>query len=501
MKTIKYIILTLIAITTLNSCDDYLGDNIDPNKESLDNLEAKDLLSTSIVNTSNAHYNTALGISQYSQQIASYFEPSADTHEETQLSGAWNLIYLQALPDLAGVNSLAERDNLSAYIGIAKVLQATNLGLATDQWGDVPASEATLGESDFTPSFDSQEMVYTQINTLLDDAIEILSASENASNVGEEDLIYNGNLSQWLKAAYFLKARYAIHLTEVNQTTAVTQALANASKSFTSNADDYQLIYNTRNFNPWYAGVVLPNNTGNFSVLLSDQTVSLMDGTAIPFSSIDIDPRLPRITTIGDDDTEYRGALNGTGGVHEFGATEEDDNISANTDFGADNFYSSQTAPIIMGSYAELKFIEAEALFLQNGGNETSVGSSTEAYNAYLEGIQANMDKLGVSGSDSAAYLSDASVAVGAGNLTLALIMREKYIATFLNPEAFVDLRRYDFDPNVFVGLELPFNHNEDLNGEWVRRAQYPSSEQTRNGTEVSKVLKPINVGVWWDKD
>ncbi len=154
-----------------------------------------------------------------------------------------------------------------------------------------------------------------------------------------------------------------------------------------------------------------------------------------------------------------------------------------------------------MGSYAELKFIETEALFLQNGGTETSIGSTAQAYAAYLEGIQANMDKLGVAGAQSAAYLADASIAVGADNLSLALIMREKYIATFLNPESFVDLRRYDFNPEVFIGLELPFNHNEILNGEWVRRAQYPSSEQTRNGEEVSKVLKPINVGVWWDKD
>ncbi|RKS53645.1 SusD-like starch-binding protein associating with outer membrane [Gillisia mitskevichiae] len=500
MKTIKHIIFLLFISITLNACDDYLGDNLDPNKELLENLEPKDLLATSIVNTSNAYYNTSLGISQYSQQIASYFQPSADTQEETQLTAAWNLIYLQALPDLNDIISLANNDSNSAYVGIAKVLQATNLGLATDQWGDVPASQATMGEEDFTPSFDTQESVYNQINTLLDESIAIFDAA-SASSVGEEDLIYNGDLSKWKKAAYFLKARYAIHLTEVDQANAISQALANAANSFTSNADDFQLTYNTRNFNPWYAGVVLPNNTGNFSVLLSDQTVSLMDGTAIPFSSIDRDPRLPIITTIGENDTEYRGALNGTGGVHEFGATEEDDNISATTDFGADNFYSSQIAPIIMGSYAELKFIEAEALFLQNGGTATSVGSSTEAYAAYLEGIQANMDKLGVSGTESAAYLADASVAVGADNLTLALIMREKYIATFLNPESFVDLRRYDFSPEVFIGLELPYNHNEVLNGEWVRRAQYPSSEQTRNGEEVGKVLKPINVGVWWDRD
>ena len=59
------------------------------------------------------------------------------------------------------------------------------------------------------------------------------------------------------------------------------------------------------------------------------------------------------------------------------------------------------------------------------------------------------MDKVGVSAADRDAYLADASVAVGASNLTLALIMREKFIATFLNPESFVDLRRYDFSDDV----------------------------------------------------
>ena len=117
------------------------------------------------------------------------------------------------------------------------------------------------------------------------------------------------------------------------------------------------------------------------------------------------------------------------------------------------------------------------------------------------EGITANMDKVGVDPADRDAYLADASVAVGEANLTLALIMREKYIATFLNPESFVDLRRYDFDPDVFAGLELPVDHNEDLNGQWVRRAQYPASEQTRNGAEVESVMREITVGVWWDND
>ncbi|MGP1990420.1 SusD/RagB family nutrient-binding outer membrane lipoprotein [Zobellia laminariae] len=502
MKVLKYIFSITVATSLLVSCDDYLGDNVDPNKELPENVTEADLLPTAIYNSSSAHYSIALSICQYSQQLASYFEPGADTQEEVQITGGWSNIYLQALADLDQVVTIAESNEAGHYIGVAKILQAFNLGLATDQWGDVPFSTALEGEANFRPSYDSQESVYGQINALLNEGITFLEGADSSGfSIGEDDLVYGGDTTKWIKAAYFLKAKYALHLSEVDQNVAIEGVLSSVSNSFSSNEDDFQLVYNERNFNPWNSGVVLPNNTGNFSVLLSDQLVSLMNGTSIPFASIELDPRLTLITTIGEDDTEYLGGLNGGAGSYELAATEDDDDISANTDLGADNFYSSQSAPIIMGSYSELKFMEAEALFLQNGGDATSVGTSADAYNAYLEGIEANMDKLGVAPVDKATYLSDASIAVGADNLTMALIMREKFIATFLNPESFVDLRRYDFDPNVFVGLELPVGHNEVLNGQWVRRAQYPTSEQTRNGEQVEAVTKGIGDPVWWDRD
>jgi hypothetical protein len=499
-SSLKYNLAIALSFLAFFGCDDYLGENVDPNKELPENVTAPDLLPPAIVSSASAHYSIAFSMCLYSQQLASYFEPGADTQEEVQIAGGWNSIFLQSFSDLDMLVSIAEENGSNGYLGIAKVLQAQNMGLATDQWGAVPFTTATLGEDDFTPSYDAQENVYGLINTLLDEAIALLDQAGNAA-VGNEDLIYGGDTSKWLKTAYFLKAKYALHLSEVDQVMAVSGVLENVGNAFESNEDDFQLLYNSRNFNPWNAGVVLPNETGNFSVLLSDQLVSLMNGTAIPFVSIELDPRLPRITTIGENDTVYRGGLNGAAGVHEFGETEEDSNIGANTDLGPDNFYSSQTAPIILGSYSEQKFMEAEALFLQNGGDVTSTGSTPAAYDAYLEGIRANMEKLGIAPEQSAAYLADASVAVGADNLTMQLIMREKYIATFLNPESFVDLRRYDFDPDVFVGLELPVNHNEILNGQWVRRAQYPASEQTRNGEEVEKVTQGIGVGVWWDRD
>ncbi|WP_051908106.1 SusD/RagB family nutrient-binding outer membrane lipoprotein [Flavimarina sp. Hel_I_48] len=502
MKKVNIYAIAVLSLLVFSGCDDYLGDNLDPNQELEENLSPSDLLPTSIVYTSSGYYNIGVNICQYSQQIASYFQPGADTQEEIQITGGWSFIYLQALPDIQTMEELAVERNSTSYQGIAKILQATNLGLATDQWGAIPTSAATLGEEDFTPTFESQENVYTFINTLLDDAIALLEQDDTSGlTVGEDDLIYGGDLSKWIKTAYFLKAKYALHTTEIDQNAAVTAVLAAYQNAFTSNDDDYQLVYNTRNFNPWYAGVVLPNATGNASVLLSDQLISLMDGTQFPFDGIDQDPRLPLITTLGSEETQYLGAINGSAGIHAFGATDDDPNVGATTDFGATDFYSSQTAPVLIGSFSELKFMQAEALFLQNGGGTNSTGTTAAGYAAYLDGIRANFDKIGVDAAARDAYLADASVAVGANNLTLALLMREKYIATFLNPESFVDLRRYDFNPEVFAGLALPVNHNEILNNQWVRRAQYPATEQTRNGEEVERVIKGIGEGVWWDKD
>jgi len=76
--------------------------------------------------------------------------------------------------------------------------------------------------------------------------------------------------------------------------------------------------------------------------------------------------------------------------------------------------------------------------------------------------------------------------------------MKEKYKALFLNPETFNDLRRYFFDETIFRDLDLPDNHNPRLNGEWIQRAVYPSSEFSRNEEEVRKVVKDIDTEMWF---
>src|SRR5690606_33975032 len=94
-------------------------------------------------------------------------------------------------------------------------------------------------------------------------------------------------------------------------------------------------------------------------------------------------------------------------------------------------------SPLIIVSYPEVKLMEAEAAL--------RAGQMERAYTAYLEGIRASMDLLEVSTAEATAYLSDPAVAVGAANLTLDLIFKEKYVMTYLNPESWNDARRHDY--------------------------------------------------------
>ena len=475
----------LLVSLLISSCEDYLGGdtNIDPNRPAEITLEA--YLPTLADATAESHYYVAFEANQVAQQLASYFASGADIHEEFRIGTGWELLYLRNMANAKELGRQAVEQESPHYAGIAKIYQAIGLGLATDSWENVPFSEAFQGTEELTPQYDEQATVYESlIPSLLDEAIADLQAENSVSSPGSDDIVYGGDLDQWIKTANVLKARYAIHLTSKGAQQAATDALnAVSGLSYESNDDDFQLEYDERNLNPWHAQVALAINTGNFTVAPAAQLVDMMNGELYNV----FDPRLPLIVDLGADETEYEGMVNGTEGGN-------------TVDLRDNTWYASNVAPLLMITYAEAKFIEAEALFLSNGGTETSVGTTDAAYQAYLDGIAAHMDKLGVDEVEQQAYLSDPNVAVGAANLTLGLILKEKYIALFLNPEVWVDLRRYDYSDQLYRGFTLPENHNPQLSGEFIQRASYPFDELSRNTQAVEANNKPLAAEMWRDQ-
>jgi hypothetical protein len=103
------------------------------------------------------------------------------------------------------------------------------------------------------------------------------------------------------------------------------------------------------------------------------------------------------------------------------------------------------------------------------------------------------MDKIGIAATARDAYVARPTIGVGSAALTIADIMREKYLAMFLSPVTFDDARRYDY---AYAGFQLPLNA---ILTSPIRRVEYPSSELQRNTSNTPSV-GALTDRLWWDR-
>ncbi len=470
MKKYSIIISSLLFIMILTGgCKKYLDINKNPNAAEEPPIEGL-LANTTNLTGFNVYYISDW-TSYYVQYLAS---PSVsgptDTYQQIDPSGTWGAIY-NVLTDLHDMHKFAEEKGLNAYMGVANILTACNLSMASNIWGDIPYSEAFVGVSNLVPKFDDQKALYDTCLKLIDQGIANLQQPDAVGQLDQNsDFIHGGNDSAWILTAYSLKARL---LNEVSKTSQYdpNQVLAAIDKAYTNNNDDAQVTQFVDR-NPW-AQAAINNKNLVLDAWLSSYFVNATNGNTYGV----FDPRLPQIT----DTTmflDYRGTPNGAG----YQGTRNTDHAQSYLD--VDKWYSSTNSPLQIITNAEIRFIEAEAALRANNPGR--------AYTAYIAGITASMNKLDVPADSIAKYLANPAVSVGADALTLNLIMKEKYVACFLMPVTWVDMRRFDYSYKDFV---LP--ENVTLNT-FIRRMDYPSTEISRNGSNVPEVQRTDHL--WWDQ-
>ena len=469
-RYIYIFIITCITVTT--SCKKSYFD-LSENPNLVKNPSLQSLLTTVTSKTGIDNYTVGSTTSTYVQYTANPSASAAsDTYQVIDLTGTWDALYL-AMADINDLKKLAVAQSSSEYIGVADVLYSYHLSLVADLWGDAPYTEAFNPPTILTPKYDSQQDLYKASVTLMDEAITQLAKTDaTVKLLASNDLIHGGDRTKWLKTAYALKARL---LNKVSKTTTYNQAavLAALGSSYTSNADDAGMASFALRNN--WASVAVSNASLTLGGWLSEQFIDQLNGVTYGI----FDPRIRKITDPTVTGT-FIGTTNGAGNRPPGNNTVKDENY-----ISVSSPWTSNTAPILIVTYAELKFIEAEAAFRSNDRNR--------AYAAYIAGITANMDKLQVpAGAERTAYLSSPIVAVGAANLTLALIFKEKYVATYLNPEAWNDVRRNDYQYKDFT---LPVNA---VLTSFIRRIEYPVGERSKNGINVPAV-KPQTERLWWD--
>ncbi|MCX6232078.1 MAG: SusD/RagB family nutrient-binding outer membrane lipoprotein [Bacteroidetes bacterium] len=473
MKNIyKYLIL-LLSIVVLSSCTDSIMDDVNKDLNHSSTAEARLLLPSVIVES--AFGTTGTDIAWYSSV---YIEHSAGTFGQLQtadtragcreaslFNNSWNSIYtnLMICKDIMTKCSPTGNEPGNYYcLGIAQLLSAYNLAVLTDMWGQVPWTQALQGSSNYQPAYDKQQNIYNSIFTLLDASIANFSKTTNSVNIAKYDLIYGGVISKWKKAAYSLKARYYLRLSNrVGGTTYLDNALTAVTSGFATAADAF--IFNkyeatATGENPWYQ-------------FYYDRSYLAVGKTLYDIMVARNDTNRIKTYFLKAADGTYTPAPNGTAIASQADGTYS---LSALTDAG-------QTAATPLMTFHELKFIEAEARFRKGDA----------AYKTALQaGVEASFTYNSVTGG-TAHYTNDVAPLLTSGN-ELKQIITEKYIAfyEFESIEAYNDYRR--------TGIPTLHNPaNNFANYGFVNRLPYPTSEVTSNSAHIP-VVDIFKDKVWW---
>lgn len=459
MKNIKFIkVKTLAVILSLMliniSCSNWIDQDLNndpdyPNDVSMNLLLPSiqqnmgyNLLGNNTVRTNNIWVQQFDGTDRQSYTEARYQLTPAD------VENVWTSIYAEILVNNKILEEKAVNSGSPNFAGVAQVLEATTLGISTDLFGDMPYTEALLGtENILTPVYDSQESIYGSIFSTLEDAVTNLNNTENVYEI-DGDVIYDGDVSKWKKAAYSIKARHILQLSNVNGNSAYTDALTAASNGFSSNADDFMVPWEDANHNPIFQ--------------FMEQRGDIRMGATLVNMLIDTnDPRLP------------------------FYAYEDGNGNYSGSEAGSENTDASQPGPYVAGedsptylmTYAELKFIEAEAHFM--------LGHTADAQEAYEEAVASSV--LRITGDANTAWL-DANINGIA--VTLESIMSQKYINGFGTNQPYADYRRTGFPAlDVADGAVL---------SNIPTRFPYAQSELDYNSANVPSVQ--ISDKLWWDQ-
>lgn len=459
MKKISILLISAVLFFT-TGCDKYIeGYDLSPNSPT--QVTPALLLSTIEVSTFatfNGGVNRAASV--FTQQLEGTAEQMKDVANYVLLEGdnvnEWNSIYTDCIVEANGLIDLAGADN-PYYVGIAKIIKALNLSVATDMWGDVPNREAGLGikgEAYFSPNYDSQEIVYQDIQALLSEAIELLSKdpADNKIIPADDDFIHGGDAAKWVNTAWILKARFANRLSKRDETSAdkVLEYLGNLD----GNAADAMAMFGTNSseLNPWYAF----NNERGTYIRMGAFYVDLLKSIS--------DPRLPFFCAT-DGAGEYTGATPGS------------ENVDASM---IGPLYGETPNPIPLVSLVEAKFLEAEAYMRKN-----NAGAAAQAHN---DAIKASV--LQVTGADDDAYYA-AQASETASTISMAKIMTHKYVALFLQLENYNDWRR--------TGIPaLTPNNGPNVENGGVIPVRFPTPQDERINNPNATVNPDINQNVWW---
>ncbi len=478
----KYIVLLVSFALVFTSCDDYLDVNTDPNNPndaSIDLILPVGMASIGI-QTGGSYFNLGGFWSQYYTQ-----SPDAGQYEDIDeynissdfFDREWQDIYAGGINDLQTVRDKALDESEGSYYLIATVMQAYAYQMLADFYNEIPYSDALEGLSgNYNPTWDKGSDVYTGVLSAIEGALQIY-ADDAGVSPGSSDLVYAGDMAQWIGFANTLMLRMHMRVSATAKAdVAAIQALVTANNFITQDATMTAFADEQGKRNPYYE--IQVDRLGGVNQVASN--------TIIKFLVDNADPRIDNLFEKS---------------ASQWIAKEQGD--FANRDIRFDSLAIPRifaNTPVYFFTVAEVNFLVAEANLRFNGG--------AGAQAAYEAGIEASFTLLGATGAavlygPSGVYEYNTS---GTMDDKWKQIITQKWVGmcNTQNQEAFFEINRTGY-PAYAAGIgdpgELTISIASVLGGsKGPQRLLFPDREVSRNTNTPSQPAGGLGQKVWWSK-
>ncbi|HLF34080.1 MAG TPA: SusD/RagB family nutrient-binding outer membrane lipoprotein [Cyclobacteriaceae bacterium] len=494
-----------LGVVILVSCTKNFEEiNKDPNSPSVD-LAAPDMLLANAIETmTDRVHETFLGEEmgncwvQHEAKVQ-YTDEDRYIPRVTVINNTWTSFFASSGQDVVTLYKIGVDRDMPNYQGVALVLKAYISSVLTDLFGDIPYTEAWSAAAEdggvVSPAYDSQQEVYTDLISILEQANTLLDPDGQPIS---GDILYNGDILKWKKFANSLKMRLLIRISDRQDPSSAIQTMVNDPGTypmFESNDDDAQLNY---------LGAAPNNNPRHENrKTRDDHRVSKTITDFMWTQSSYVDWRICVFADLSANG-DFEGIPNGL-----TSAEAADYNGGGLKMSKIGSYFSQATTPGVLMSYSEVLFCYAEAAF-----KGWIPGGATAAGTYYEQAIHANYNHYGQDLVD----IVDAYFSMGMTADELAddflvnedhawndaegirLIGEEKWITLFdQGLEAWAEWRRLDY-PVLVPGPSAVLS-------EVPKRVYYPSDESARNGTNwaAAKSAQGITsdsdllTKVWWD--
>ncbi len=414
----------------------------------------------------------------------------------------WNVAYSNVMSPLKRMEDNAGA-NYPEFNAWAKICRVAAMHRISDIYGPVIYSKygvlTTAGGVEYDCQKDAYDLFFKDLDSATDALTLLVGNTTATANIKNFDLVYDGDITKWVKFANSLRLRLAIRISKVDPARAKIEAEAAINHSIG----------------------VMQDNSDNCLVASADGSthpLNVMDNAwndirmGAPMESIlggYNDPRLakyfePSVIVAG----QYKGIRQGIA-------------IASKSDYEGFSTLVDLNKVQLMTA-AEVYFLRAEAAL-----RGWSAGGSAQSL--YDQGVQISFDQYGLG--SAAAYLASTSAAtpyvdpVSAGNSTGAAsnvtvkwdeaasmdvkweqIVTQKWISMYPDgQEAWSEYRRTGF-PRLYPVLVNNSSGTIDSQ-KGIKRINMPAPEYRTNKVEVTKAVQCLGgadnggTSLWWDVD